>query len=58
VSLPLIWLQMRGGPSARQRARAWFGARVYTGVNEATFRRVVLVLLFGSGTILVVRGLA
>lgn len=91
--LPLIWLQMRGGPSLRQRATyqpfnlivlalaslgmtisgaldarvlavamlclpvtlagAWLGAHAYTGVNEATFRRVVLLLLLGSGTILV-----
>jgi len=92
-ALPLVWLQMRGGPSLRQRATyqpfnlivlvlaslgmavsgaldlrvltiavlclpvtlagAWAGARVYTGVSEATFRRVVLMLLLGSGTILV-----
>lgn len=32
---------------------AWIGARAYTGVSEATFRRVVLALLLCSGTILV-----
>jgi uncharacterized membrane protein YfcA len=96
--LPLIWLQMRGGPSARQRATyqpfnlivlalaslgmalsgaldarvltiamlclpvtlagAWLGARAYTSVSDATFRRVVLVLLLGSGTVLVAQGLS
>jgi uncharacterized membrane protein YfcA len=96
-ALPLVWLQMRGGPSAQQRATyqpfnmivlalaslgmafagaidarvltiaalclpvtlsgAWIGARVYTGVSEAVFRRIVLALLLGSGLILVVQGL-
>jgi len=96
--LPLVWLQMRGGPSARQRATyqpfnlsvlalaslgmalsgtldrrvlivamlclpvtlagAWLGARAYTWVSEVTFRRVVLVLLLASGTILVAQELA
>jgi uncharacterized membrane protein YfcA len=96
--LPLIWLQMRGGPSARQRATyqpfnlivlalaslgmalsgtldsevltiaalclpvtlagAWLGARAYTSVSEPAFRWIVLVLLLGSGTILVAQGLA
>jgi uncharacterized protein len=91
--LPLVWLQLRGGSSAEQRATyqpfnmvvlglasvgmglsgqidgavlriaalclpatvlgAWIGARLYTGVGEATFRRVVLVLLLCSGAILV-----
>ncbi len=91
--LPLIWLQLRGGPSNQQRATyqpfnlivlslasagmaisgqidqgvlsvaglclpvtlagAWFGARAYIGVSEATFRRVVLILLLGSGLILI-----
>jgi uncharacterized membrane protein YfcA len=37
---------------------AWSGARAYTSVSETTFRRVVLVLLLGSGTILVAQGLA
>jgi uncharacterized membrane protein YfcA len=104
-ALPLVWLQMRGGPSARQRATyqpfnlivlslaslivlslaslgmalsgaldarvltiaalclpvtlagAWLGARVYTGVSEVAFRRIVLVLLLGSGAILIIQGL-
>jgi len=96
--LPLVWLQMRGGPSAAQRATyqpfnlvvlglaslgmaisgaldgpvltvaavclpvtltgAWLGARVYTGLSEAAFRRVVLVLLLGSAAVLVLHGLA
>ena len=96
-ALPLVWLQMRGGPSIGQRAvyqpfnlivlalatlgmaltgaidarvltiaalslpvtlaGAWLGARVYTGVSEAAFRRIVLVLLLGSGAILVIQGL-
>jgi uncharacterized protein len=91
--VPLVWLQLRGGSSAEQRAAyqpfnmvvlgfasvgmgisgqidgsvlriaalclpvtllgSWIGARVYTGVGEATFRRVVLVLLLCSGAILV-----
>jgi uncharacterized membrane protein YfcA len=91
--LPLVWLQMRGGPSAQQRAiyqpfnlvvltlasagmaasgaidrdvlavaalclpvtvvGAAIGARLYTGVGEDTFRRVVLLLLLVSGSILV-----
>jgi uncharacterized membrane protein YfcA len=95
--LPLIWLQMRGGPSMRQRATyqpfnlvvlalaslgmalsgtldsavltvaalclpvtlagAWLGARAYTGVSEATFQQVVLVLLLGSGAILVAQSI-
>jgi uncharacterized membrane protein YfcA len=38
-------------------AGAWLGARVYTGVSEAAFRRIVLVLLLGSGAILVAQGL-
>lgn len=94
--LPLVWLQMRGGTSAEQRATyqpfnlivlvaasvgmsisgaidggvltvaalclpvtvigAWIGARVYTGVSEKIFRRVVLILLLVSGLILVVQG--
>ncbi|MHA1529741.1 MAG: sulfite exporter TauE/SafE family protein [Alphaproteobacteria bacterium] len=96
-ALPLVWLQMRGGPSARQRATyqpfnlivlglaslgmalsgaldarvltisalclpvtvagAWLGARVYTGVSETAFRRIVLVLLLVSGAILVTQGI-
>ena len=95
--VPLVWLQMRGGPSTRQRATyqpfnlivlalagvgmtmsgtldtrvltvaalclpvtlagAWFGARVYTGVSETTFWRIVLVLLLGSGIILVAQSI-
>lgn len=91
--LPLIWLQLQGGPSDSQRAvyqpynmvvlglagigmaisgqldgdalfvaglclpatllGAWIGARLYTGVSVETFRRVVLVLLLVSGSILV-----
>lgn len=96
-ALPLVWLQMRGGPVARQRATyqpfnlivlslaslgmalsgaldarvltiaalclpvtlagALLGARIYTGVSEASFRRIVLVLLLGSGAILVAQGM-
>jgi uncharacterized membrane protein YfcA len=96
--LPLVWLQMRGGPSADQRAiyqpfnlivlvaasagmslsgaidrnvptvaalclpptlaGAWLGARVYTGVSEETFRKVVLLLLLVSGLILIVQSVA
>lgn len=96
-ALPLVWLQMRGGPSDRQRATyqpfnlvvlslaslgmalsgvldarvltiaalclpvtlagAWLGARVYTGVSEAAFRRTVLVLLLGSGAVLIFQAL-
>ncbi len=37
---------------------AWIGARVYTGVSEQVFRRIVLVLLLVSGVILVVQGFA
>jgi len=95
-ALPLVWLQMRGGPSAEQRAvyqpfnlivlalatlgmaisgaidarvltiaalslpvtlaGAWLGARIYTGVSEAAFRRVVLMLLLGSGATLIAQG--
>ena len=32
---------------------AWIGARTYTGVSEATFRKIVLVLLLGSGVVLI-----
>ena len=93
--LPLIWLQLRGGPSDGQRAiyqpfnlivlslagvvmalggqitrpvllaaglclpvtlvGAWIGARLYTGVSQETFRRVVLVLLLLSGVTLLVQ---
>jgi hypothetical protein len=96
-ALPLVWLQIRGGPSALQRATyqpfnlvvlglaaagmavagqidarvlaiaalclpatlasAWFGARVYGGLGEAMFRRIVLVLLLTSGARLVVQAL-
>jgi len=31
---------------------AWIGARLYTGVSQETFRRVVLVLLLFSGVVL------
>lgn len=95
--LPLIWLQLRGGPSNQQRATyqpfnlivlgfagigmaasgrmdapvllvaslclpatllgAWIGARVYVGVSEKTFRRAVLTLLLGSGTILIAQAI-
>ncbi len=91
--LPLIWMQMRGGSSQRQRAiyqpfnlivlamasvgmaisgaidknvliitalclpptfiGAWLGARVYTGLSEATFKKIILILLFLSGAVLV-----
>lgn len=91
--LPLIWLQLRGGPQAEQRATyqpfnlvmlslaavgmaisgqidrdvlvaasyclpltlagAWIGSRAYHGVGEQAFRRVVLALLFASGTVLI-----
>jgi hypothetical protein len=94
-ALPLVWLQLRGGPSSGQRATyqpfnlivlalaslgmalsgaldgrvltvaalclpvtlagAWLGARVYTGVSEATFQRMVMVLLLGSGAILIAK---
>jgi uncharacterized membrane protein YfcA len=95
--LPLVWLQMRGGSSARQRATyqpfnlivlalasfgmafagtldkqvltvaalclpvtlagAWLGAQAYGRVSDATFRQVILVLLLGSGALLVAQGL-
>lgn len=32
---------------------AWLGTRMYLGVSEATFRRVILILLLGSGSILI-----
>jgi uncharacterized membrane protein YfcA len=32
---------------------AWLGARTYMGVSEATFQRVILILLLGSGLILI-----
>jgi uncharacterized membrane protein YfcA len=91
--LPLIWLQLRGGPSDRQRAvyqpfnlivlalasigmaiggqikadvlwtallclpaalvGAFVGARIYVGVPQQIFQRVVLCLLLVSGFILV-----
>jgi hypothetical protein len=38
-------------------ASAWFGARVYGGLGEAMFRRIVLVLLLTSGARLVVQAL-
>jgi uncharacterized membrane protein YfcA len=34
---------------------AWLGARIYTGVSETAFRRVVLLLLLVSGAILIVQ---
>jgi uncharacterized membrane protein YfcA len=91
--LPLIWLQLRGGPSDLQRAiyqpfnlivlalasigmaiggqiktetlqiallclpatllGAFAGARIYVGVSQQTFQRVVLCLLLISGCILI-----
>jgi len=97
-ALPLVWLQMRGGPSAEQRATyqpfnlivlalaglamtvsgaldaqvaliaalclpatlggAWIGVRAYRAVDEALFRRVVLILLLGSGLLMVGQNLA
>ena len=91
--LPVIWLQLRGGPSDQQRATyqpfnlivlslasagmaiggrvdqgvlivagmclpvtlfgAWLGMRAYIGVSEAIFRKVILILLLGSGLILI-----
>ena len=33
-------------------AAAWIGARLYTGVSQNTFRRIVLILLLVSGTVL------
>ncbi len=94
--LPVIWLQMRGGPSASQRAAyqpfnlivlamasvgmgisgaidgdvlrtaalclpatlfgAWAGARIYIGISEQAFRRIVLALLVVSGAMLVIQG--
>ena len=91
-ALPLVWLQLRGGSSDRQRAvyqpfnlivlilagigmavggqvtrpvvsaaalclpatlaAAWIGARLYTGVSQETFRKVVLLLLLVSGAVL------
>lgn len=96
--IPIIWLQLRGGPVVVQRsiyqpfnliiltlagagmlwvgdfgrdalaiaavclpatiAGAWLGARAYGLVGEATFRRIVLALLLGSGLILVAQVLA
>ncbi len=93
--LPLIWLQLRGGPSEKQRATyqpfnlivlafagvsmalagqitvpvvqvaafclpatlagAWLGARIYVGVSEQAFQRIVLCLLLVSGAILIVQ---
>lgn len=37
---------------------AWIGARVYVGVSEQTFQRVVLFLLLVSGLILIVEGVS
>lgn len=37
-------------------AGAWIGAHVYTGVSERTFRKVVLLLLLGSGAVLIGQG--
>ncbi|MFV0475470.1 MAG: sulfite exporter TauE/SafE family protein [Pikeienuella sp.] len=93
----VVWLQLRGGPSAGQRAvyqpfnlivlalagvvmaiggqidrataavgalivpatliSAWIGARLYAGVGEAAFRRVVLALLMISGAALLIQTL-
>ena len=95
--LPLVWLQLRGGESDRQRAvyqpfnlivlglasigmaisgqittqllriallflpttlvAAWIGARVYVGVSQQIFQRVVLMLLLVSGFILIAQAL-
>lgn len=95
---PVVWLQLRGGPSAAQRAiyqpfnfiiltlsgvamalgglidariallgaavvpatllGALIGVRIYAGVSEAAFRRVILCLLFASGVAIVIRSAA
>ncbi len=32
---------------------AWLGTRAYIGVSEAIFRKIILILLLGSGLILI-----
>ena len=50
--LVTIWCGLRGLPVLL--AGTWLGLKLYGRVNEATFRKVVLVLLLLSGAALVV----
>jgi uncharacterized protein len=53
ISPDVIWLCMLGLPVLL--AGTWAGLRLYGRLDEAQFRRVVLVLLFASGSVLLFR---
>jgi uncharacterized membrane protein YfcA len=56
ITAPVLWVALFSLPATL--AGAWIGARLYGAVSARTFQRLVLLLLLGSGAILVAQALA
>jgi uncharacterized membrane protein YfcA len=55
ITAPVLWVALFSLPATL--AGAWIGARLYGAVSARTFQRLVLLLLLGSGAILVAQAL-
>jgi uncharacterized membrane protein YfcA len=55
ITAPVVWVALFSLPATL--AGAWIGARLYGAVSARTFQRLVLLLLLGSGAILVAQAL-
>jgi uncharacterized membrane protein YfcA len=55
ITAPVLWVTLFSLPATL--AGAWIGARLYGAVSARTFQRLVLLLLLGSGAILVAQAL-
>jgi uncharacterized membrane protein YfcA len=56
ITAPVLWVALFSLPATL--AGAWIGARLYGAVSARTFQRLVLLLLLGSGGILIAQALA
>jgi uncharacterized membrane protein YfcA len=55
ITAPVLWVTLFSLPATL--AGAWIGGRLYGAVSARTFQRLVLLLLLGSGAILVAQAL-
>jgi hypothetical protein len=55
ITAPVLWVALFSLPATL--AGAWIGARLYGAVSARTFQRLVLVLLLGSGAVLIAQAL-
>lgn len=56
ITVPVLWIALFSLPATL--GGAWIGARLYGAVSPRTFQRLVLLLLLGSGAILVAQALS